>query len=121
MFQFLKTYRQIMIVLLTIVMAIPCSVKRDLKQQFRPESTQSTNSNSPKIGCTSFCSVYSESNKKQKSQTFRKAKPSYSFVYSYYKNETVVKFIFPILDKYHFYKEKIPTHIREPTILDLIP
>lgn len=117
MFQFLKTYRQIVIVLLTIVMAIPCSVKRDLKQQFHQQNTESTNNNSVKIGYTSFCSVYSESNKKQKSQTFRKAKPSYSFVYSYYKNETVVKFIFPILDNYHFYKEKIPTHIRNQQFL----
>ena len=117
MFQFLTTYRKIVIVLLTIVLAIPCSVKRDLKQQFNIESNQSAKNNSAKIGCASFCSVYSESNKKQKSQTFRKAKPSYSFVYSYYKNETVVKFIFPILDNYHFYKEKIPTHIRNQQFL----
>lgn len=115
MFQFLKTYRQIVIVLLTIVMAIPCSVKRELKQQFHQQNTESTNNNSVKIGYTSFCTVYSASNKKQ--HKIRKAKPSYSFVYSYYKNETVVKFIFPILDKYHFYKEKIPTHIRNQQFL----
>ncbi|WP_093366805.1 hypothetical protein [Chryseobacterium sp.] len=116
MFQFLKTYRQIVIVLLTIVMAIPCSVKRDLKQQFRPESTQSTNSNSPKIGCTSFCSVYSESNKKQKSQTFRKAAFPYSSLYAH---ESIITadFIAPIIDNYHFYKEKIPTHIRNQQFL----
>ncbi|NLN34301.1 MAG: hypothetical protein GX159_12010 [Flavobacteriaceae bacterium] len=116
MFQFLKTYRQIVIVLLTIVMAIPCSVKRDLKQQFRPESTQSTSNNSPKIGYSSYCSVYLESNKKHKSQAFRKVALPHSFLYAY-ESIITVDFIAPIIDNYHFYKEKIPTHIRNQQFL----
>ena len=116
MFQFLTTYRKIVIVLLTIVMAIPCSVKRDLKQQFNIESNQSAKNNSAKIGCASFCSVYSESNKKQKSQTFRKAALPYSFLYEH---ESIITadFIAPIIDNYYFYKEKIPTHIRNQQFL----
>lgn len=116
MFHFLTTYRRFIIVLLTIVLAIPCSVKRDLKQQFQPKTSQSTNSNSPKIGCTTYCSVYLESNKRHKSQAFRKAALPYSFVYTY-KNEIVADLISPTLDNYHFYKEKIPTHIRNQQFL----
>ncbi|MET3733075.1 hypothetical protein [Moheibacter stercoris] len=70
MFQFLNTYRKIVIVLLTIILAIPCSVKRDLKQQFNIESNQSAKNNSAKIGCASFCSSYIKSNKKEKQQVF---------------------------------------------------
>lgn len=116
MFHFLTTYRRFIIVLLTIVMAIPCSVKRDLKQQFRPESTQSTSNNSPKIGYSSYCSVYLESNKKHKSQAFRKVALPHSFLYAY-ESIITVDFIAPIIDNYHFYKEKIPTHIRNQQFL----
>lgn len=70
MFQFLTTYRKIVIVLLTIVLAIQCSVKRELKQQFNIESNQSAKNNSAKIGCASFCSSYIKSNKKEKQQVF---------------------------------------------------
>lgn len=116
MFHFLTTYRRFIIVLLTIVLAIPCSVKRDLKQQFHQQNTESTNNKSVKIGYTSFCSVYSESNKKQKSQTFRKAAFPYSSLYAH---ESIITadFIAPIIDNYHFYKEKIPTHIRNQQFL----
>ena len=116
MFHFLTTYRRFIIVLLTIVLAIPCSVKKDLKQQFQSNSPQSTNSNSSKIGCTTYCSVYLESNKKHKSQAFRKAVLPYFFLYTN-KNEIVSDLIFPTLDNYHFYKEKIPTHIRNQQFL----
>ena len=114
MFQFLNTYRKIVIVLLTIVLAIPCSVKRDLKQQFNIESNQSTQRNVAKIGCASFCSSYIKSNKKQKQQVFKKNIPRFSFVQ---KDRIVVHLIFPVLDQYHFFKEKIPTHIRNQQFL----
>jgi len=114
MFQFLTTYRTIVIVLLAIVLAIPCSVKRDLKQQFNIESNQSAKINSAKIGCASFCSSYIKSNKKQKQQVFKKHTPPFSFVY---KDRIVVHPTFPVLDQYHFFKEKIPTHIRNQQFL----
>ena len=114
MFQFLTTYRKIVIVLLTIVLAIPCSVKRDLKQQFNIESNQSEKNNSAKIGCASFCSSYINSNKKQKQQVFKKNVPPFSFIQ---KDRIVAHLIFPILDHYHFFKEKIPTHIRNQQFL----
>ena len=114
MFQFLTTYRKIVIVLLTIVLAIPCSVKRDLKQQFNIESNQSAKNNSAKIGCASFCSSYINSNKKQKQKKKKKNVPPFSFIQ---KDRIVAHLIFPILDQYHFFKEKIPTHIRNQQFL----
>lgn len=114
MFQLLTTYRKIVIVLLTIILAIPCSVKRDLKQQFNIESNQSAKNNSAKIGYASFCASYIKSNKKEKQQVFKKHKPPFSFVY---KDRIVVHLISPVLDQYHFFKEKIPTHIRNQQFL----
>ena len=114
MFHFLTTYRRFIIVLLTIVLAIPCSVKRDLKQQFNIESNQPAKNNSAKIGYASFCSNYIKSNKEQKQQVFKKNASPFSFIQ---KDRVVAHLIFPILDQYHFYKEKIPTHIRNQQFL----
>lgn len=114
MFQLLTTYRKIVIVLLTIVLAIPCSVKRDLKQQFNIESNQSSKNNSAKIGCASFCSSYIKSNKKEKQQVFKTHTVPFSFVH---KDRIIVDPTFSVLDQYHFFKEKISTHIRNQQFL----
>lgn len=114
MFQFISTYKRFFIVILTITLFMPCTIKRDLKQDSAKELHQNLNNSSAKTLCSAFCSV------KQNTTTHvsvqKKLTTTDFDVISFQNNAAQIGFSVQ-LDAYISLKEKIPTHIRHQQFL----
>lgn len=110
MFQFISTYRRFFIVILTMIFFVPCTVKRDLKQQLTQEIHQTSSHNHSKTISSETCSV-NQQNVTKKLVHQQDALPSIA--------KSLQTESFPIIsddslvwDTFTHHKEKIPTHIR---------
>lgn len=108
MLRVLSAYRNFLLIILTIAVAIPCNIKRDWKKNIGIETNQNTPQNS-KTTCTAFCSLngITEQKKIQKfgNQLLKFQLAQRNFVTKQSKIPTVSNF-------HLFFKEKIPTHLR---------
>ncbi len=109
MFQQFTTYRRVVIVLLAMALAVPCSVKKDWKQQYYPESQQNAGNFSAKISCASFCSVTVDARKHNNLRLLPQLLADYRYSPI---TLTASRVRLPIPDHYALFKEKIPSHIR---------
>ncbi len=108
MLRVLSAYRNFLLIILTIAVAIPCNIKRDWKKNIGIEINQNSPQN-PKTTCTAFCSLngITEQKKIQKfgNQLLKFRLAQRNFVTKQSKIPTVSNF-------HLFFKEKIPTHLR---------
>lgn len=114
MFRFLLTYKHILIVFLTITIAVPCTIKKELKQHIGIETNQSPTNTNVKTACH-FYSLKQTSKKKSEYHKLDKIPFAYAFILL--KGTNVQKSVSTILDFHKLFKEKIPTHIRNQQFL----
>lgn len=102
-----KTYRLFAIVLLTMFFAIPCTLKRDVKQFLGITTHQSSSQSTSKIGCVSVCKV------QQISQNKQEVKKTKSIILVNFQKDIIPQkgIVKKPLNAYLLLKEKIPTQI----------
>lgn len=102
-----KTYRLFAIVLVTMFFAIPCTVKRDIKQYLGVTTHQNSAQSTSKIGCVSPCKLQKIS---QKEQTVKETR---SIIVVNLQKDVILQkgLVTKPLNAFLLLKEKIPTHI----------
>ena len=58
-----STYRKILLIALTVLLAVPCTVKREFKQWLVIETNQQPKSENPRIACSAFVQQEKQSTK----------------------------------------------------------
>lgn len=103
----LATYKQHYIIALVLLLLIPCTLKRELKQVQQFENQQQSNQGQNKVSCASF---YQVNPTKTKEKTAKEILPTIasSFLQQhYFTNEQKVS----LPDFFSYQKEKIPTYL----------
>ena len=106
MFLSFSTYRRFLVLALTVLMAVPCFAKSELKQWLHIESSQQAKPVQQRVACYTICQLQKQ-NKEEKvekqllSSPISDSKPAY---FSY------VKTIF-LADFYNSKKQKIPSYL----------
>ena len=108
MLRVLSAYRNFLLIILTIAVAIPCNIKRDWKKNIGIETNENIPQNA-KTTCTAFCSLNGITERKKiqklRNQIFKFHLAKRNFVTKQSKIPTVSHI-------HLFFKEKIPTHLR---------
>ena len=107
MLRVLSAYRNFLLIILTIAVAIPCNIKRDWKKNIGIEINQNSPQN-PKTTCTAFCSLNGITEQK-KIQKFGNQLLKFRLAQ---RNFTKQSKILTVSNFHLFFKEKIPTHLR---------
>ncbi|MDG4946950.1 hypothetical protein NMK71_11055 [Weeksellaceae bacterium KMM 9713] len=112
MFQFRSTYRNYFIVVLTILFFVPCTLKRDLKQQFAQEIFQNSQQSNAKTISSTTCTANLTSIELQKQVEIQKFIPAFTEDKTAFIPETPLSLDKAHGDEFTQHKEKIPTYIR---------
>jgi len=106
MFLTQSTYRKILLIALTMLLAVPCNVKGEFIQRLNIETNQQTKSENSRIACSSFV-------QQEKLITKQKAeKIILPNIISDFKNRCVrIENKIQLPDFYNIQKEEIPSYI----------
>lgn len=106
MFLSFSIYRRFLVIALTMLVAIPCFAKKEMKQWLNIETNQQANPGQQTIACYSFCQLQKH-DKKEKAEKYilpasiSDSKPTY-FAFA-------VTILLP--DFYNSQKQKIPSYL----------
>ena|SRR3990167_10719520 len=100
------TYKKILLIALTLLLVIPCSVKRELKQQLHIETNQHAKWENSKIACSSLVQQ-EEQNTHQKAEKIILPNSNVCIDVSF---ATVIAKL-PLPDVYSRQKEKVSSYI----------
>lgn len=109
---FFKKYTRTLIVLLAILVNIPCSFKKELKQALNIETESNQHSDSGKIACASYCSVADIQKAKKQATRFSGAANHTKAV-----GLSEQSFSFLFFNSYPFHKEHVPSYLMQRKFL----
>lgn len=113
---FFTKYKYVWLAFFAIMLVVPCSVKRELKQHLNIETLSGNNAQSVTNCITSYLQESTtEAREKKQKQQFRE-----SFTKKSYFSEVFIVFQdyqFSKIDDFDLFKEKIPTHIQNSQYL----
>ena len=114
MFLIRPKYGNLYIVILAMLVAIPCSLKKELKQYLNVdlESSQPSNSNNTKTSCKTVCLSQQTSQQEKKKKEFLPGNPK-TFSAAICNLEIKAS----LIDLFSVQKEKIPTYILHESFL----
>ena len=104
--EFRRTYKIVLILFLSILVNVPCFLKKELTQLFNVETQQNSSPASGKIACASYCSVQEEKRQEQVKEQ------SSTIHFSTKRFNPVPREIRgPEIAVYYSLKEKIPSYL----------
>ncbi|MEX2349465.1 MAG: hypothetical protein WD554_01160 [Flavobacteriaceae bacterium] len=106
MLLFQSTYSKYLVLALAILLAVPCTVKQNTKEQLNIESATTSNSAKSKVACTTYQELKEHT---QKVVAEKKLRPLATTEYTVARVTLEQPIILP--DFYNAHKEKIPSHI----------
>lgn len=113
--QFISTYQHFFIVVLTLLFLVPCTLKRELKQNLTQETHQHTTNSQAKIFTGENCTINTQTVTQKLVQT-QNISPNKEILVKQDEPE-VVAYDYVTWDSFTLHKEKIPTHIRHQLYL----
>ncbi len=106
MFLSFSTYRRFLVIALTVLMAVPCFARREMKQWLQPETSQQANPVQQSTACYTICQLQKH-DKKEKVEKHILPSPVSDSKPAYF------AFALTILlpDFYNSQKQKIPSYL----------